>query len=1416
VKRHAKAASAGPTSGRGSRLGSVRRAFACRGLSSDADGSGAPSGSRLLCALAVLTLALVLIPASAFAANTRKPTAFSPITGTGAGAAFSQTPADVAVDQATGNVFVLVGSEVRIFNSEGGVPVGVAPPYNVTVLGFPSSIEIDNSATSPNKGSLYVASTATVHRFTRNAGTEKYEAAGELVGTSALSDVEDIAVDTHGNVFVNCSEGASSCARTIVKFGPTGTELRRFPSMNHEGNQVRTGHLAVDAAGDVFVSQAEYTAPFSNVVLKYPVDGSGEADPAAVEVVAEPVFGGDHTYYGPLAVDTAANQIYVPEPSRQFFLYDATSLAKSETTFGGNDLTQRGRFTINSLNSLVYAIDGNKVVVFGAEVPLPTVFLQGATGNTGTKAKLNATVNGLGAEVDECRFEYGITTSYGTVKPCEGAIPADSSPHPVSAQLSGLIPQGQTYHFRVVAENANGTTTEDGSFVTADIFSTGDATGVTNASATLNGSVRPEGFPLSECKFEYGLTADYGLSIPCSPSAATIAGDFDSHAVSATPGSLQGNATYHFRISAAGGIGSYKGADKTFTTLGGPLITEQAVGSVAQTSATLYGQVNPRGFNTNFYFEYGTSAAYGSKAPVDTDIFVGSGTEDVKGFQKVSGLQGNTTYHYRIVAISTAGTNISPDQTFTTARDGSSCPNAAVRAEQATIGSPGLPDCRAIEMVNPPQKENQFARLPAVSADGERVRFNSIAALGGTPNSLNAVSGDPYVATRTASGWVTSPTVPPAGFNDGWWGRTGTVEAVSFTPDYSHWLQIASTKGQMERGFGAAYRGGIGGAFLQLSPLLVPVEGIGTPAIIKNSQLEAATPDASVLYFKPGGVDSGIDTSYLAGDPVPAGVVADPNVYIARLDSGSEPSLTLLARDSDGKAWGGNCGVRIGSVAVRDGTSGVFRNQGVVSPDGSRVYFSTRPSQIEGGACEPDPNKMRVLVRTETPGGIEIEELAKNECDRVTPACSAADGDDLYQGASVDQSKVYFTTPRQLSDSDLDTGSACSTSVGASAGCDLYLRDDELPDGEQLIQVSAGEGPTPGQGAKVLGVTAISGDGSHVYFAATGVLTTVPNAVGDSARAGSPNLYLYVRDEEYPDGHTAFVATLDPEESSGEGSGPTSQRLWGGSGAWKSRAYPVPVTGVDGDGNEVGGDGRILLFQTTAGLTGGDRDGSHLDVYRYDSGTGALLCVSCAPGGNDAGAFDVKARGGGGALYPVSADFAEDERWVSEDGNTVVFTTRAGLLPEDQNGFTDSYLWREGQLNLLPGTADSNVGFGTSLFDVPVLSHDGSTVAFTSFEQLLPQDGDTAINTYVARVNGGYPEPVPHVPCTGEACQQPFTGEPGPMGPAASGSFTGPGNVKAKAPAKGKKHKARKHKKHKKNNKQKHSRRAGHEQGGQK
>lgn len=94
-----------------------------------------------------------------------------------------------------------------------------------------------------------------------------------------------------------------------------------------------------------------------------------------------------------------------------------------------------------------------------------------------------------------------------------------------------------------------------------------------------------------------------------------------------------------------------------------PSATTGSPSSVGQSSATVNGTVNPNGQSTTYYFKYGTATTYGLQT---TPAGAGSGTGNVAVHAAFDGLSPNTTYHYQLVATSSAGTSNGPDETFTT------------------------------------------------------------------------------------------------------------------------------------------------------------------------------------------------------------------------------------------------------------------------------------------------------------------------------------------------------------------------------------------------------------------------------------------------------------------------------------------------------------------------------------------------------------------------------------------------------------------------------------------------------------------------------------------------------------------------------------------------------------------------------
>ena len=189
------------------------------------------------------------------------------------------------------------------------------------------------------------------------------------------------------------------------------------------------------------------------------------------------------------------------------------------------------------------------------------------------------------------------------------------------------------------------------------------ASSITQTTATLNGTVNPNGVEVSKCEFEYGTTISYGQTAKC----AALPGSGENPAsVSAAVTGLAASTTYHYRIVAATASAESDGSDQTFkTTPDAPAGVTKPASSIGQTTATLNATVNPNGAGVSkCEFEYGTTISYGKTATCAT--LPAAGEAPVAVSAAITGLSANTTYHYKIVATNPRGSSQAQDEAFKT------------------------------------------------------------------------------------------------------------------------------------------------------------------------------------------------------------------------------------------------------------------------------------------------------------------------------------------------------------------------------------------------------------------------------------------------------------------------------------------------------------------------------------------------------------------------------------------------------------------------------------------------------------------------------------------------------------------------------------------------------------------------------
>ena len=262
---------------------------------------------------------------------------------------------------------------------------------------------------------------------------------------------------------------------------------------------------------------------------------------------------------------------------------------------------------------------------------------------------------------------------------------------------------------------------------------TSQASNVTGKSATLNGTVDPDGATITECHFEYGPTTRYGESQPCSstPSGSSPV------AVSADIAGVAENTTYHFRLVAADSGGSKplrRGLDETFTTLTSPLIDTAYTTNLTESSvdlkrkSTRWGSIRPTGSS-------------GAPAQVTATVCPCRTRTSARGRAMCS--SANISAASAQTRPITGGwwrpTRSAPPKARTTRSStspamssGVGCPNEQLRVQNAL--SLLLPDCRAYEQVSPVDKNESDVKndlegdlLQQAAVNGERVFYESMA-----------------------------------------------------------------------------------------------------------------------------------------------------------------------------------------------------------------------------------------------------------------------------------------------------------------------------------------------------------------------------------------------------------------------------------------------------------------------------------------------------------------------------------------------------------------------------------------------------------------------------------------------------------------------------------------------------------------
>lgn len=1071
-----------------------------------------PLVTGLLALAATVVAGMALTSAPAFAATGY--VSSGSFGSAGSGDSGFQSPAGVAVDQSTGDVYAADAGNFRIekFSSTGtflaawgwGVTDGTAQSEVCTSgcetgiqgsgagqFSNPIAIAVDNSA-GPSAGDVYVADQG-------NTAVEKFNSSGTYLSSIAaasgdpFSTVVGVATDPTGNVWVS----APGSAANVEEFDGSAT--------NAPITQWNAGFSFFSTSGPPFTVDANDNvyAPIFGGTHVFSSSGThlGNLDPSNSNVTA-------------LSTDLAAGKVFSAQGSF-VAVYAATSTPPESplTTFGQGTITSATGVGVDSASGSVYVADGsaNQVDIFAAVI-LPDVTTGQATGVQPTSATLNGTVNPDGTTLTGCKVEYVDAAGYNpaAVNPYQGggtascsSTPSGSTPVPASAAVSGLQ-DGTTYDFRLDASNTNGEST---------------------------------------------------------------------------------------------------GQNQQFTTPAPPSIDSAATQNLTPTSADLTAQINPNLGDTTYHFQYGTSTGYGTSIPVP-DADIGSGATDVAVTQHLTGLSANTEYHWRVVATNVAGTTTGVDHTFV-----------------YPTGGRGLPDSRAYEMVTPVQSDSEawirsgsFAGIQA-STSGNQLTYPVHGPFSGA-----TTSGTNYLATRGMSAWtsqVLDPQQAPAP-------NLLCTVAFEYSLDLSRAaVMVPESPGACNGETSPLVAGepqGVNNLFLRDNTTgsyqlvsLNPVLGAPAPA-----EFQGASADFSHVVFA--------ESAQLTSDaPIATNPLSYQNLYEW---SGGTVSLVTLVPASGTSCTGSACTPVAGSLADFSSPVNAFN---AVSSDGSNIYFLYR-------------------------GNLYLRQNGTSTVQVDAPASGAPGpgGGSQFAGASADGSLVFFTD-------DASAGLTSDTVPGS--GANLYRYD---------VNTGTLTDLTPGLHVSVDAVVGAASDGSYVYFVAEGDLAAGASSGQENLfvfHAGSTKFIatLSLSDSNdwtgsgtsrvTPDGtHLAFdsVNSLTGFDNTDANTGQPDNEvfLYDAQAAAlvcascnPSGARPIgsstitPREGSFSRQRNLSDSGSRLFFDSSDALVPQDTNGKQ-DVYAYEGGQVRL--ISTGTSNDDSFFFD-----------------------ASPSGNDVFFATRQALVSQD-------------------------------------------------------------------------------------------------------------------------------------------------------
>jgi NHL repeat len=645
----------------------------------------------------------------------------------GAAGAFKE-PASVAVDPASGDVYVLDGDRVDEYTAQGGFVWTVGGQVNRTKVE-----EVKAKGGTPTAGEIEEENICTAaSKALCQTGARAARGSGEHRVFDPNGDGGDLLVVGPAGVLYVGDEGR------VQKLDPSGAWLGQIPLAG------RVGALAVDETGNVYLAYAgagsvRELRPGGEQFAELAVSVPGQPQ-ASLEIATLALDPHGHLAVGALTFEPggAKNKWFgsLYEAATGHLISRFSGWGSPGIAFGpAGELYAAAKN--NPSTGTGHEVLGYEVEPIAELVVKPVACVAGPEHESDATLDcvLNGEVNPEGVAGTEAWFQYGSSCALLGSETSRQSGLTGSALVPVSALVAGLRPD-QTLCDQVAGNDANVpsssgetlTSTENTSLRTPlappNVVGEPRVSFVKSSSAVMFGELNPEN-ARTEYFFEYGpgetlgkcaqgiryenCPGVAGTSVAQSPCPqAERNGKLEERVclygklgVTLEARGLASGTLYHYRLFAENENtartetrtsvqGPHPSPEGQFTTAPAPLpqASTGPAGSVGATTATIAGSVNPDGLPATYAFELGVYEGANTSYGIVISGSAGAGTIPVQESLALTGLRPGTIYAYRI----TVSSGYIPNATHTLA------------GEPMLFTTQGLP-----EVLSPP---SVLAQLP--------------------------------------------------------------------------------------------------------------------------------------------------------------------------------------------------------------------------------------------------------------------------------------------------------------------------------------------------------------------------------------------------------------------------------------------------------------------------------------------------------------------------------------------------------------------------------------------------------------------------------------------------------------------------------------------------------------------------------